>query len=124
MKVAGFGYRKGARVDSLAEALALAVEAHGDIDCLVAGSRKRGAVEALGLRRNLQVKLVDEGVFKEISTMTQSEASLREKGTGSFAEAVALAGAGRDARLLGPRMVSKDRMATCAVAEVAEVPWL
>ena len=124
MKVAGFGYRKGTRVDSLDEALALAVEVHGAVDCLAAGSGKKEAVEALGLRRNLHVKLVDEAVLSEISTLTQSEASLREKGAGSFAEAVALAGAGRDARLLGPRMVSKDRMATCAVAEVAEVPWL
>ena len=33
------------------------------------------------------------------------------------AEAAALAAAGPGARLLGPRVVSADRMATCALAE-------
>lgn len=117
MKVAGFGYRKDASVASLAEALAVAVEMHGDVDYLAAGSGKSEAVKALGLRLNLRVKRVDEAVLSQIATLTQSQASLREKGSGSFAEAVALAGVGPGARLLGPRIVSSDKMATCAVAE-------
>lgn len=49
-------------------------------------------------------------------TPTQSDHSRRARGTGSVAEAVALAGAGPGARLLLPRLIGPDRMATCAVA--------
>jgi cobalt-precorrin 5A hydrolase len=119
VKAAGFGYRKDASLASLDEALALVLKVHGDVDYLAASSGKVEVVKALGLERNLRVRLVDEAELSEIATLTQSQASLREKGTGSFAEAVALAGAGPDARLLGPRIVSKDGMATCAVAEGA-----
>jgi cobalt-precorrin 5A hydrolase len=49
--------------------------------------------------------------------MTQS-ARVRERfGTGSVAEASALAAAGPGARLLGPRVISGDGLATAAIAE-------
>ena len=54
-------------------------------------------------------------------TATHSEASEKARGTGSVAEASALAGAGRGAYLLGPRMISPDRLATCAFAASAPV---
>jgi cobalt-precorrin 5A hydrolase len=48
--------------------------------------------------------------------LTQSHHSQRVKNTGSVAEALAVTGAGEGAHLLGRRVVSEDRMATCAVA--------
>ena len=52
-----------------------------------------------------------------IRTQTFSSFSLAAHGTGSVAEASALIAAGEGARLLGPRQISPDRMATCALAQ-------
>lgn len=134
MKVAGFGYRRDANASSLADALDLATQVHGEVDCLAVSSgtlessetltctedrvspKNIDCVKALSLDRNIPLKVIDESALRYIPTVTQSEASIREKGTGSVAEAVALAAVG-NGRLLGPRVVSSDRMATCAVAE-------
>ncbi|WP_148862712.1 cobalamin biosynthesis protein [Marinobacter fonticola] len=117
MKMAGFGYRRAASLASLADALDLAIQAYGNVDCLAASAAKSACVKALGKHRNLPVEMVDESALSSVTTLTQSQASLREKGIGSVAEATALAAAGRGAQLLGPRVISADRMATCAVAE-------
>ena len=53
------------------------------------------------------------------ATSTQSPASRASRGTGSVAEAAALAAAGPGARLLSPRVISADGRATCALAEGA-----
>jgi cobalt-precorrin 5A hydrolase len=51
------------------------------------------------------------------STQTHSPRVAALYGTGSLAEAAALACAGPNARLLGPRVTSKDGKATAALAE-------
>jgi cobalt-precorrin 5A hydrolase len=56
-------------------------------------------------------------VLAGIATPTQSERIKERVGTGSVAEAAALAAAGRRARLISTRAVSQDRMATAAIAE-------
>lgn len=48
--------------------------------------------------------------------LTRSAASQATYGTGSVAEAAALAAAGPGARLLSARLISPDRLATCAIA--------
>jgi len=50
-------------------------------------------------------------------TLTQSARVASLYGTGSLAEAAALAAAGPGARLLGPRATSQDGKATAALAE-------
>ncbi|MEQ9016309.1 MAG: cobalamin biosynthesis protein, partial [Marinovum algicola] len=50
------------------------------------------------------------------ATHTHSPRVAAARGTGSVAEATALAAAGPGARLLAPRMISADRMASCALA--------
>ena len=52
--------------------------------------------------------------------MTQSDKVAEHFGTGSVAEAAALAAAGAGARLLGPRAVSADATAVAAIAEGTE----
>jgi len=49
-------------------------------------------------------------------TPTQSTKVLATRGVGSVAEAVALAAAGDGATLAGPRSISSDQLATCAIA--------
>jgi len=56
-------------------------------------------------------------VLAGIATLTKSEFVKARFGTGSVAEAAALAAAGRHARLISTRTVSQDRTATAAIAE-------
>jgi cobalt-precorrin 5A hydrolase len=116
--VAGFGFRAAATSDSLADALARA----GGAPTLLATAEDKARTpafrtfaEALGL----PVRGIDPATLAAQTTITQSHASRAARATGSVAEAAALAAAGPGARLLGPRAVSGDGMATCALAEGA-----
>jgi cobalt-precorrin 5A hydrolase len=65
----------------------------------------------------LRVVPVDLSDMRGVATSTQSERILNKFGVGSLSEAVALTVAGGNARLLSPREISSDRMATAAIAE-------
>lgn len=110
MIVAGFGFNSAATVDSLAGALAAT---GGRPDALATLADKAAALEPLARRLNLPLIAVT-GPLPE--TLTTSPASLTARGTGSVAEATALAAAGKGAYLLCPRAISPDRRATCALA--------
>jgi cobalt-precorrin 5A hydrolase len=117
--VAGFGFRAAATADSLADALA---RAGGTPNVLATAEDKAQSPAFLSLAKRmcLQVAAIDAGALSAQTTLTQSETSRAARATGSVAEAAALAAAGRGARLLGPRAVSGDGMATCALAEGAQ----
>ncbi|MBE0464899.1 MAG: cobalamin biosynthesis protein [Halomonadaceae bacterium] len=119
MNVAGFGFRRQATRESLEQALDQLIAEYGPIDQLAAARSMLPLVEALGSARNILVIGVADEALPSATTLTHSAYSLREKGTGSVAEAVALLAAGQGARLLGPRTVSDDRKATAAVATTA-----
>jgi cobalt-precorrin 5A hydrolase len=55
--------------------------------------------------------------MRQQKTLTRSDRVRTLFGTGSVAEAAALAAAGPGARLRGPRAVSADGTATAAIAE-------
>lgn len=114
---AGFGFRRGATVESLADALDRAGGA-GTADLLATARDKASApaFQALARRLGLPVRGVDAGVLAAQHTPTRSAASLAARRTGSLAEAAALAAAGPGARLAAPRALSDDGMATCALA--------
>ncbi len=130
LKVAGFGYCTGATVNSL-NALLQRVEADfGPVDALAAVVGKTDLVNDLGVDRGLPVKVIPNEMLSRAKTLTRSFYSERAKNTGSVAEAVALLAADGSgpqpshrkrgkpvAGLLGPRQISNDRKATCAVAE-------
>ncbi|MBD9529361.1 cobalamin biosynthesis protein [Paracoccus sp. PAR01] len=117
MIVAGFGFRASASMASLSDALTRALGG-GTVDRLATADDKSTArcfqnfaaasgIPAIGITPDLiAVQLAP----------TRSPASLQARGTGSLAEAAALAAAGRNARLIGPRVISGDRLATCAIA--------
>ncbi|MGO2149343.1 cobalamin biosynthesis protein [Halomonas sp.] len=119
LKVAGFGFRQQATLESLEQALDQLIAEYGPVDQLAATHSMLPLVEALGSARNISVISVADAELVSVTTLTHSAYSLREKGTGSVAEAVALLAAGSGARLLGPRTVSNDRKATAAVATTA-----
>jgi len=114
MIVAGFGFRAGTRTDSLRDALA---RAGGTPDALATAADKAPALGGLSDALGLPVIAVRPADLTAQRTTTTSAASTTARGTGSVAEAAALAAAGPGARLLAPRAISTDRRATCALAE-------
>jgi cobalt-precorrin 5A hydrolase len=115
---AGFGFRAAATADSLANALARA----GAAPALLAtpdDKARSPAFRSFARRLGLPVLGIDPAALAAQPTLTQSQASRAARGTGSVAEAAAPAAAGPGARLLGPRVVSDDGMATCALAQGA-----
>lgn len=124
MIVAGFGLRASATEASLAEALERA--AWGLAPELIAAPADKAAapaLNALAARLGVPVRAVTRAELAAApSTPTQSPRILARYGTGSAAEAAALAAAGPGARLLWPRRISADRRASCAVAIAGETP--
>lgn len=117
--VAGFGFRQRATLASLEQVLDQLIAESGPIDQLAAAHSMLALVQRLGQARNLPVVSMADADLAGVTTLTHSTYSLRAKGTGSVAEAVALLAAGRGAWLLGPRIISNDRQATAAVAMTA-----
>lgn len=117
MKVAGIGFRAEASVASLHAALAAAGGAEG-VTALATSEAKAGAAVILAFAAELELPVVGVSAANLAAQVTLTEsARVREKtGAGSLAEAAALAAIGSDARLLGPRAVSGDHMATAAFA--------
>lgn len=121
MSVAGFGCRAGARPESLRDAFEAAQAAAlragaSPVSLLATLADKAPILGPLADTLGLPVAALPAAELACVDTPTRSAASLAARGTGSVAEASALAAAGPGARLAGPRAVSADRMATCAIA--------
>ena len=109
VRVAGIGCRQGVSADEVLAAMAAAGGA--DVMAVVrAKAGEPGVVEAAA-RSGVPLRAVDVG---EDRSVTRSAASLAAMGVGSASEAAALAVAGPEGRLLGPRVVVGR--VTCAVA--------
>jgi cobalt-precorrin 5A hydrolase len=118
--IAGFGFRAAATEASLRDALARAYAGgSAALESLAAPADKAGAISlrAFAASLGLPVHPVAPADLRFAVTLTRSARSLAARGTGSVAEAAALAAAGPGARLVAPRAVSGDRLATCALAE-------
>jgi cobalt-precorrin 5A hydrolase len=118
MKVAGFGFRCNVTLASLREALAVA--GGGDGLAMIATVSEKAEEEALRLlarELDVPIRVVPANILTGIATLTRSERIMEKFGTGSIAEATALASAGRNARLISVRATSQDRTATAAIAE-------
>jgi cobalt-precorrin 5A hydrolase len=118
MKVAGLGFRRDVTINSLREAVAAVGGARG-LAALATVSDKAGsaALRSLADELGLPIKAVPAEVLAGVTTSTQSELIKARFGAGSVAEAAALAAAGHGARLISPRIISRDRMAAAAIAE-------
>ena len=118
MKVAGLGFKHDVTRAALREALVAAGGVEG-LAALATVSDKAdsAALKSLADEFNVPIKAVPADMLEGIATPTQSDFIKDKFGTGSVAEAVALAAAGRCARLISTRVVSLDRTATAAIAE-------
>ena len=117
MIVAGFGFRSSATIDSLTSALSEAgVNA---VDVIATAEDKSKTTVFINFAETIgaQIVSIDASTLTHIETQTQSQASQTHRDTGSVAEGAALAALGKDAKLLAPRSISNDRMATCAIAQ-------
>ena len=117
MIVAGFGFRQAASLESLLDALDKARGTRAPALLATAEDKAKAPVfQALSARLNLPIHAVVLEALAAIETPTRSAKVRALRGSGSVAEAAALVAAGPGASLLGPRAVSADRMATCALA--------
>ncbi|PBB32097.1 cobalamin biosynthesis protein [Mesorhizobium sp. WSM3868] len=122
MMVAGIGCRKGVMARDVRAAIETALEAHGlavtALSALATGEMKRDeqAIFLAGRDLDLPVLVVSDDALQTVSsgTISQSEWSRAHAGTPSVSEASALAAAGKEAKLLGPRTVLGP--VTCAIA--------
>ncbi|RWM04052.1 cobalamin biosynthesis protein [Mesorhizobium sp.] len=122
MMVAGIGSRKGVTARDVRAAIETALEAHGlamtALSVLATGEIKREeeAIFVAGRDLALPVIVVSDDALRAASagTLSHSDLSQAHAGTPSVSEASALAAAGKDAKLLGPRTVLGP--VTCAIA--------
>lgn len=117
MIVAGFGFQSAATAASLRDALSetgsqTTVDAIATIDDKTCAKGFR----TLAADMSLPIIAVSAPALRKQVTQTQSAVSQGARGTGSVAEAAALAAAGPGAKLLAPRVKSSDGKATCALA--------
>lgn len=119
MKVAGFGFRAAATVDSLRTALA--ATNHADLTAIATPADKASApaFQQLAQELGLMILPIEPAAMQAADTITQSAKVREKRGTGSVAEACALVAAGPNATLLTPRHISHDRLATCAISQGA-----
>lgn len=122
MIVAGVGCRRGAPWRDIEALVLAALAAHGlaraDLDALATETSKGGEPGIVETARRLSVALVSCAAPElnrvASAVLTPSARAQAVKGVPAVAEAAALVAAGRDARLLGPRIASGA--ATCAIA--------
>ena len=121
MRVLGLGFRAASDIASLQNALQQALDACGNprLDAIVTEAAK--AREPLFRDFAQLLRLPGLGIAQSelalMITPTQSDRIRDRFGTGSLAEAAALAAAGPQARLLAVRVTSEDGKATAAIAE-------
>ena len=115
MRVAGIGCRRGVETVEVLAAVAEARAAHGaGLDALATLPPKAGEPALAEAARRLGLPLLVVAPAEDARLLTLSPASRAATGSGSASEAAALGAAGKDARLLGPRL-AVGRV-TCAIA--------
>lgn len=122
--IAGFGFRREADLASLRDALRRTGVDTTVVTALATAEAKAEApaFRALAVEMGCDGLGVSPQVMHQQSVTTHSNISKNTYEVGSVSEAAALAAAGPGARLLGPRVISGDRMATCAIALPAALP--
>jgi cobalt-precorrin 5A hydrolase len=115
--IVGVGFRAGAPASAIVEAMAAALgplAAHA----IAAADDKSGAPALTRAARGVPVVSITPDALRgaDAGCLTRSARVRHLRGVGSLAEAAALAAAGPGARLLAPRVASRDGMATAAVA--------
>lgn len=115
MRVAGIGVRASATLSSLEQALAgqeAGLAALATLDDKANHPAILSLAEALGL----PLRSIPRTALAGLATLTRSCRIEQGFGTGSVAEACALAACGPGARIIIPRITAPDGLATIAIA--------
>jgi cobalt-precorrin 5A hydrolase len=116
--VAGIGCRAGVSAEQVESALATALGPGRSLSCIAIPTAKghEPGIIAAAAARGVPVVLISQSDLEAASeaTLTHSHHSMATMNVPSVAEAAALAGAGPQARLLGPRIAVGP--VTCALA--------
>ena len=115
MRVAGIGLRTAATLETLQALLAQA----GSVAALatLADKADHPALVALARAASLPIRPIARESLAGLATQTRSCRIEQGFGTGSVAEACALAASGPGAHIVTPRITSADGMATLAIAQ-------
>ena len=124
MICAGFGFRSEVSEACLEDVFSQICELHnvtGTIkSCATVTSKANSlAFQGFAQHQNLTIVALSLDQIAGQKPLSYSALSSKLYGTGSVAEASALAGAGDGATLLGPRIISHSGKATCAIAKGA-----
>ncbi|WP_216654781.1 cobalamin biosynthesis protein [Pseudogemmobacter hezensis] len=119
--IAGLGFRTAAQLESLLDALRQAGAQDLRHIAVPAVKARHPAVMQLS-RLGYHLHPVSAAQLTAPQTLTDSAASRAAHGTGSVSEACALAALGPGARLIAPREISADGMATAAIAHKGPKP--
>ena len=121
MIVAGIGCRKNVDAADVLAAVEATLRSHeldrSALSALATTGFKRNEAAIFDAARQLGLEVIvveSVDVSETRSTLTHSDTSLAVAGSPSVSENAALAAAGKDARLLGPRLVTGA--VTCAIA--------
>lgn len=128
MMALGIGCRKGTSANVVLAVIDEALQAHGlkltRPLCVATGSIKaeEDGIRKAALKLDAEFVVLSDEAMQPVAslTLTHSDMSLAHTGLPSLSEAAALAAAGPDARLLGPRHVSQG--VTCAIALSENMP--
>ena len=115
--IAGFGFRHTATSSSFASLLA--TTGYGDkIDKIAVPADKASHPEFLRFCADTGVEIIsiEQHQIAQIHTPSQSESSRQYRDTGSVCEAVALCAAGADSVIICRKIISDDRLASCAIS--------
>ena len=118
MRVAGFGFRSGASLASLSDAMAAAGGADGLTAIATATDKAQTLVfRSFALEMQLPVIFIAPAQIEAADVTTHSSKSLVARGTVILSESSALSASGPGSKLITTRAISADKMATCAIAE-------
>lgn len=119
-RIAGIGLRAAATLASLEQALA---GQEGRLSALATLEDKADhpAIQQLAKALGLPLRAIPRASLAGLATLTRSCRIEQGFGTGSVAEACALAACGPGARIITPRITSADGLATIALASAPEV---
>jgi len=115
MKIAGVGLRAAATLESLQGAFA-GQEAGITALATLEDKADHPALLALSRALSLPIRAVPRASLAGLATLTRSCRIEQGFGTGSVAEACALAACGPGARIITPRITAPDGLATIALA--------
>lgn len=122
MRVAGFGFRKGAGLGSLRAALAAALAVAGDapLAALATAGDKTAALAPLADLLALPLHAIPPDRIASETRATPNALVPARYGHRSLSEAACLVAAGPTARLIVASTASPDGLASCAIAESPE----